>query len=46
LIYTGAYDPVTGAAFTFEKGVTVEGADRAVAVELENRGLVEVLGPA
>lgn len=46
LIYTGEFDPVTGASLTFEKGRVVEGVDPAVAAELEDRGLVEVLGPA
>jgi hypothetical protein len=46
LIYTGEFDPVTGASLTFEKGAVVEGAIPAIAAELEDRGLVEVLGPA
>lgn len=46
LIFTGAYDPVSGAALTFEKGTVVDGAEPAVAAQLEDRGLVEVLGPA
>lgn len=46
LIYTGEFDPVTGAASTFEKGRVVEGVAPAVAADLEDRGLVEVLGPA
>lgn len=46
LVYTGAYDPVSGSALTFEKGAVVEGAEPAAAAQLEDRGLVEVLGPA
>jgi len=46
LVYTGAYDPVSGSALTFEKGAVVEGAEPATAAELEDRGLVEVLGQA
>jgi hypothetical protein len=46
LIYTGEFDPVTGASQTFEKGRVVEGVEPALAAELEDRGLVEVLGPA
>lgn len=46
LIYTGDYDPQTGEPFTFGKGDIVDGADPATAGELEDRGLVEVLGPA
>lgn len=46
LVYTGEFDPVTGAAQTFEKGCVVEGVAPALAAELEDRGLVEVLGPA
>ena len=45
-IHTGEFDPVSGASLTFEKGRVVEGADPAVAAQLEDRGLVEVLGPA
>jgi hypothetical protein len=44
LIYTGAFDPVTGVSLTFEKGRVVEGVEPAIAAELEDRGLVEVLG--
>lgn len=46
LIHTGEWDPVTGASLTHAKGAVVEAADPAVAAELEDRGLVEVLGPA
>ena len=46
LVYTGAFDPVTGAALTFDKGSVVGGVAPAIAAELEDRGLVEVLGPA
>jgi len=46
LVHTGAYDPVSGAALTFEKGAVVEGAEPAIAAQLEDRGLVEVLGQA
>jgi len=46
LIYTGEFDPVTGASLTFERAVVVEGVAPALAAELEDRGLVEVLGPA
>lgn len=46
LIYTGDYDSQSGAPFTFAKGDVVEGVDPAIAGELEDRGLVEVLGPA
>jgi hypothetical protein len=46
LVHTGEWDPVTGASLTHAKGVVVEDADPAVAAELEDRGLVEVLGPA
>jgi hypothetical protein len=46
LIYTGDYDAQTGEPFTFEKGDVVDGIDPAIAGELEDRGLVEVLGPA
>jgi hypothetical protein len=46
LVHTGASDPVSGAALTFDKGAVVAGAEPAVAAQLEDRGLVEVLGPA
>jgi len=46
LIHTGAFDPVSGASLTFERGRVVEGADPGVAAQLEDRGLVEVLGQA
>lgn len=46
LIYTGDYDALTGEPFTFGKGDVVDGVDAEIAVELEDRGLVEVLGPA
>lgn len=46
LVYTGEYDPVSGEAQTFAKGCVVEGVALAIAAELEDRGLVEVLGPA
>ncbi|HKR87021.1 MAG TPA: hypothetical protein VJS38_02510 [Phenylobacterium sp.] len=46
LVHTGEWDPVTGASLTHDKGAVVEGADPAVAAELEDRGLVEVLDPA
>lgn len=46
LIHTGEWDPVTGASLTYDKGALVAGADPAVAAELEDRGLVEVLDPA
>jgi hypothetical protein len=46
LIHTGAWDPVSGTSLTHDKGFVVEDADPAVAAELEDRGLVEVLGPA
>lgn len=46
LIHTGEFDPVSGASLTFERGCVVAGADPAVAAQLEDRGLVEVLGPA
>lgn len=46
LIYSGEFDPVSGASLTFERGRVVEGADPVAAAELEDRGLVEVLGPA
>lgn len=46
LIYTGEFDPVTGASLTFDRGCVVEGVASAIAAELEDRGLVEVLGPA
>lgn len=46
LIYTGEQEPTSFAFLTFEKGAVVEGADPALAAELEARGLVEVLGPA
>jgi hypothetical protein len=45
LVYTGAYDPVSGASLTFAKGETAE-TEAPVAAELEDRGLVEVLGDA
>ena len=46
LIYTGGYDAQTGEPFTFGKGDVVDGVDPAIAGELEDRGLVEVLGDA
>ena len=46
LIYSGEFDPVSGASLTYERGRVVDGADPAVAGQLEDRGLVEVLGPA
>lgn len=46
LVHTGAFDPVTGASLTYDRGAVVEGADAAIAAELEDRGLVEVLGAA
>jgi hypothetical protein len=46
LIYTGVYDANTGQPFTYVKGEVVDDVDPAIAGELEDRGLVEVLGPA
>jgi hypothetical protein len=46
LIYDGRYDANTGQPFTYAKGEVVEGVDPATAGELEDRGLVEVLGQA
>ena len=46
LIYSGEFDPVSGASLTFERGRVGEGADPVAAAQLEDRGLVEVLGPA
>jgi hypothetical protein len=46
LVHSGEFDPVSGASLTFERGRVVDGADPAIAAQLEDRGLVEVLGPA
>lgn len=46
LIHTGEFDPVSGVSLTFERGRVVDGAEPAVAAQLEDRGLVEILGPA
>jgi hypothetical protein len=46
LIYTGEHDAQSGEPATFDKGAVVAGVDPAIAGELEDRGLVEVLGPA
>jgi hypothetical protein len=43
LIYTGDYDALSGTPVTFEKGDVVDGVDPAIAGELEDRGLAEVL---
>ena len=40
------FDPLTGASLTFDRGSVVEGVEPAIAGELEDRGLVEVLGAA
>jgi hypothetical protein len=46
LIYTGGYDGLTGQPFTFARGDVVDGVQPSIAAELEDRGLVEVLGQA
>jgi hypothetical protein len=46
MIYTGAFDPVSGASLTYARGEVVAGVDAAIAAALEDRGLVEVLGEA
>jgi hypothetical protein len=46
LIYTGEHHAQTGEPFTFAKGEVVKAAEAAIAAELEDRGMVEVLGPA
>jgi hypothetical protein len=46
LIHTGRFDSVSGASLTYDRGQVVDGVDAATAAELEDRGLVEILGAA